>query len=265
MKVSVRGIAFASAVITICTAVGGCATQQELKKRIAGRWGPNPAIQDNDTNNNIRRQMLVLQYIVDDTLGVPPPTVDGSKHYWPTTSDAWLRVTKAGFNLGREDCEVYMDNLFRMARERQRNDSLLNAASLASNAILQATAVGKAVSIVGASFNMATGVNDAIYDSYLFAQAPGLIGEKVKDVQAAYRTSVESNPSSVQTPEDAYNAIQNYYSYCLPQSIEGLLLQKIADSNPAPAPNPPKVPTRKPNTLAPTNGAAIINQRVKLE
>jgi hypothetical protein len=91
-------------------------------------------------------------------------------------------VVEAGFNIGREDCEVYMDNLFRTARERQRNDSLINAASSASNAILTATQAQKAVSIVGASFGMLTGVNDAIYESYLFAQASSLIAGKVRDV-----------------------------------------------------------------------------------
>jgi hypothetical protein len=35
----------------------------------------------------------------------------------------------------------------------------------------------------------------------------------------------------ITTPEEAYNAIQNYYHICLPQSIEGVLLQTVADSS----------------------------------
>lgn len=243
-------------------ALTNCASNKEIKSRIGGRWGPDPAIQATEINDAMDRQMWVLQFIADRA-GIGTRSPDG-QHYMPGSSDEWMRVVEAGFNIGREDCEVYMDNLFRMARERQRNDSVINAASIASNAILQATAAQKAISIVGASLGMLTGLNDSVYDSYLFAQAPSLIGEKVRDVQATYRDLVERNKSSITSPETAYNAIQNYYSYCLPHSIEGLLLQKIADSTPSVT--PPTTPSKK-LTAAKSNAgtATSINQRVKLQ
>jgi hypothetical protein len=247
--------------LIVSGALTNCASTKEIKSRIAGRWGPDPAIQATDTDDAMDRQMAVLQ-IIADRADIGTPSADG-KHF-VLSSDDLMRVVEAGFNVGREDCEVYMDNLFRMARERQRNDSVINAASIASNAILQATAAQKAISIVGASLGMLTGVNDAVYDSYLFAQAPSLIGEKVRDVQATYRDLVERNKSSITTPEKAYNAIQNYYSYCLPHSIEGLLLQKIADSNPVVTPQ--TTPPKKPAAAKPVTGTTTsINQRVKLQ
>ena len=256
----IGGVTRVVIIMLFAGALANCASKEELKKRFAGRWGPDPAIQESEAKDFSERQSLVLQYIAAQySIGTPG---ENGARFLDTTD--WIRVTKAGFNVGREDCETYIDNLFRMARERQRNDSIINAANLASNAILQATKVTKAVSIVGASLGMLTGVNDAIYDSYLFSQAPGLIGEKVKDVQSAYRISIEQNPGAIMTAEDAYNAIQSYYSYCLPHSIEGMLLQKIAESSPktetpgAPAP-------KKPASKSGSNGAAILNQRIKLQ
>ncbi len=277
-----RRVGFCLALPLLSLLLASCASKKEIESRITGRWGPNPAIQSSDVSDTLDRQMTILQYIASrSAIGTFHSETKEATYYWPTTPSEWMRVTKAGFNIGREDCEVYLQNLFRMARERQRNDGLLNAGSVVSNAILQATSATKAISIVGASFNMATSFNDAIFDSYLFSQAPGLIGEKVKDVQAKYRTTIEEKPASIATPEDAYNAIQNYYSYCLPHAIEGLLLQKVADSKPAadPAPTPKKsadpapagaadapTPPAKPQTPpASKSPAAVLNGRIKLQ
>jgi hypothetical protein len=38
------------------------------------------------------------------------------------------------------------------------------------------------------------------------------------------------DPKLVVTSAAAYATIQGYYNYCLPQSIEGILLEKIAGS-----------------------------------
>jgi hypothetical protein len=141
--------------------------------------------------------------------------------------------------------------------------------SAATSAIVSATAhnPAKALSVLAASFGLATALNDAIFSSYLFTEAPGLISVKVKDLQDTYQQQVEKNQHPVTTlvsttkqtktdttgaanksasqtadtsstlvkpittPEEAYNAIQNYYHICLPQSIEGILLQAVADSS----------------------------------
>ena len=41
---------------------------------------------------------------------------------------------------------------------------------------------------------------------------------------------MEKNPSLISNAAEAYNAIQNYYHICLPHAIEGVVLQKVADS-----------------------------------
>jgi hypothetical protein len=111
--------------LIVSGALTNCASTKEIKSRIAGRWGPDPAIQATDTDDAMDRQMAVLQ-IIADRADIGTPSADG-KHF-VLSSDDLMRVVEAGFNVGREDCEVYMDNLFRMARERQRNDSVINAA-----------------------------------------------------------------------------------------------------------------------------------------
>ena len=243
---SARKFCSVIAIGLVSVSITNCSSQKEIKSRISGRWGPNPEIQAMEFNDTLQNQMSVLQYI-SDTAGVG--ALDSNKHYWPANPNDWMRVVQAGFNVGKVDCEIYMDNLFRMARERQRNDGIFNAAGLASIAILTATRAVKSVSIVGASFGMLTSLNDSVYDSYLFTQAPGLIALKVKGLQDTYQTSIESSPNLITSPEIAYAAIQNYYRICLPHEIEGVLLQKIADSQPTIT--PPTTPPKKPAAAVP--------------
>jgi hypothetical protein len=169
-------------------------------------------------------------------------------------------ITKWGFNVGRQDCEIYLDNLFRMNREKQRNDSLLTAVSAAAAAIVTGTTTAqKPLSILAAAFGLGVALNDAILQSFLFTEAPGLVAKKVKDLQDAYRDSVEKLPSQIADEADAYNAIQNYYHICLPHAIEGALLQTVADSDPATPPAPGSTPT-PPKPAAPSPSAKSLNR-----
>lgn len=215
-----------------------------------------------DVTSVVANQHKVLTYIVatgglakiDTSTGdiIDPP------------ANLWFRVAEWGFNVGRQDCEIYMDNLFRMSREKQRGDALLGGLGSATTAILTATSASPtALSVLASAFGLSIVVNDAVFQSYLFTQAPGLVANKVQDLQNEYRASVENASDALNTPEQAYNAIQHYYSICLPHSIEGTLLAAVSDTKtamkkPSGAAGAPKK-TKKTKTGA--SAADLINAR----
>jgi hypothetical protein len=222
-------------------------------------------------------QIQVLDYITWEAFNIHYEEALQQSSRAP--SDFWFEVAEWGFHVGRQDCDVYLNYMFRMNREKQRDDGIIAGVSAASSAIVAATTHNpvKALSVLAASFGLATALNDAIFESYLFSEAPGLISIKVKGLQDAYQQQVEKNQNPKQSgtvttsstttttqttvtqagtnstakttppdtstavvipilsPEQAYNAIQNYYNICLPQSIEGVLLQAVADSSAKPS------------------------------
>jgi hypothetical protein len=209
----------------------GC-TKSDMKAGFTGRWGPDPSLSAGDVQSVVSNQNQVLNYIILDA-GLAKISPDG-------TFDrpiAWFQVTEWGFNVGRQDCDIYMNTLFRMNREKQRNDSMFTALGTAAAAILTSTNSGqKALSIVAAAFGMTTALNDALFQSFLFTESPGLVAIKVRSMQDAFQETIEKNqtdgtPSNdISTAAAAYSAIQNYYSLCLPQTIEGTLLQAVAST-----------------------------------
>ncbi|HET8919992.1 MAG TPA: hypothetical protein VFN27_09965 [Xanthobacteraceae bacterium] len=254
--------------------LSGCNTTDYLVERYEWRWGPNPALPRSDVQTVIVGQIQVLDYITTQAFHIGYPGEEIPAGFGP---NFWFQVAEWGFNIGRQDCEIYLNYMFRMNREKQRDDGIIAGVSAATSAIVTATThnPAKALSVLAASFGLATALNDAIFSSYLFTEAPGLISVKVKDLQDAYQQTVEKNqiqqpktspkswivsttetkkiipskskssaPSQdsntttttvvarpILSPEDAYAAIQNYYHICLPQSIEGILLQTVADSS----------------------------------
>jgi hypothetical protein len=207
-----------------------CASRDELAKRIAGRWGPDPIIDAGEVASVVSRQVSVLLAIAKDArigrvVSTDPPLVE-------LTPADWYLVAQWGFNLGREDCAVYLNNIFKIQREKLRNHDLINAFQLATIGIVTATAPHspKTLSILGQAFGLTTALNDTILQSYLFTEAPGLISIKIKQLQDEYQKSVK--PADIKNAATAYSALQNYYNICLPQSIEGVVLERVAKSEP---------------------------------
>jgi hypothetical protein len=223
---------FSAAVVSALAT--GC-TSSDIKASMTGRWGPDPALPATEVSSVSSNQTQVLKFIIQDareaaeSIGKP---ADGKP-----TGLSWFDVTEWGFNIGRQDCEVYLNSLFRMNREKQRNDSVLTALSTATAGILTAATNGqKALSIAAAAFGMTTALNDALFQSFLYTESPGLVANKVKEAQDAYKATIEKNQfdtnshNNINSAADAYNAIRGFYHICLPQSIEGMLLQAVANT-----------------------------------
>jgi len=182
---------------------------------------------------------------------------------YAATDPLWYNVAEWGFNVGRADCTIYLDNLFIMAREKTRINGLLLDISAAATAIVTATAPHSvALSIIAPAFGLAGNVTNRVFDSYLFSDtSPGLIQSKVKDLQDGFQDTIRKNKDQINTSASAYAAIQNYYNICLPQSIEGVLLEKIASAtatatDPGVAPKPTVVTTKSGTTTIKTVPAA---------
>ena len=187
----------------------------------AGRWGPPAAIQAQAAADIIANQRLVLDYITS--------RAEISVSYQRPDPN-WYLVAQWGFNIGRQDCAVYMAELFRLARERTRNNGLLLDASGAATAIVTAVSPhARALSIIAPAFGLAGNINDKVLNTYLFSDAAGVVSQKVQDMQAKYEQNVD--PKSVISSAAAYSTIEGFYNLCLPQSIEGALLEKIAGSD----------------------------------
>jgi hypothetical protein len=269
-------------IIVACLLVGalsGCTSSDELQKRFQYRWGPDPAMPASDVQTAIGDELQVLSYITNNA------PLDAT-----SPDDVWFEVAEWGFNVGRRDCQIYMDYMFRLNREKARDDGMIAGLSAASAAIVGVTtkSPAKALSVLAASFGLATALNDAIFQSYLFSEAPGLISIKVGQLQDTYQQQVEKvqaevapgthklvttttmssklasksapagSPSGasqdttttvvkpITTPAQAFSAIQTYYNICLPQSIEGVLLQAVADTKATPSsPSNSSSPTLK--------------------
>ncbi|WP_201160108.1 hypothetical protein [Rhodoplanes elegans] len=185
----------------------------------AGWWAPESAIQAPQFASTLEKQAVVIGYLRT----VAPGSGYAARDY--------LTLAKWGFNVGRDDCEAYLHNLFLINRRKQRNNLLLAAANGATSAIVTATTSGqKPLSIIAAAFDFASAANAAISDSFLFSEAPGLVALKVKQLQDAYRNHVENGSIPVESDADVYKVIHTYYSICLPPYIEGILLDRIANS-----------------------------------
>jgi hypothetical protein len=257
------------------TTLSACTSSDELMQRFTYRWGPNPSLPASNVSTAIADEVGALNYITTTAFETPYPNIPSQFAGRPDVY--WYYVAEWGLNVGRRDCEIYMDYMFRLNREKQRSDSIISGLGAFASGLVTATSKSATtLSILAASFGLATAVNDAIFTSYLFSEAPGLISIKVKALQDNYQQQIEKNqqpqmasnhavssvvattkitgttntasaatptpPKSNATdttttvvlpiisPHQAYSAIQNYYHLCLPQAIEGVLLQAVADS-----------------------------------
>ncbi len=236
-----RRVQTAVGIVLTTVALGGC-------DALSGRWGPNPAITAPEFTNVAANQALVLNYLAGVAgYATSEGRVPG------LLPDQWADIAQWGFNVGRQDCEIYMDTLFRINRQKGRNDSILAGLQTAAAGIVSATTTSqKPLSILAAVFGLSVIVNDSVFQTYLFSEFPGLVSKKVADLQDEFRNSVVNKKVVVNTPSSAFYAVQTYYSMCLPHSIEGVLLQTVADAKPVtPASTTtPTTPANAPRTAA---------------
>ncbi len=92
----------------------------------------------------------------------------------------------------------------------------------------------------------------------------------MKEIQDAYRDTVlgKDNVGKIDSAAAAYNVIQNYYIICLPQTIEGTLLETVTNATPAssnPGESPDKTKKPKSKNAADNLNATSLNAKMKLK
>jgi hypothetical protein len=188
--------------------LGACASVDP-----AGRWGPDPTMPADHIDGVLDNQVKVINYI---------------QAFAPVRRK--FDIAQWGFNIGRQDCEVYMNVLFKLNREKGRNAGVINALSTAATGIATAANSSRAtLSYLAAVFGLTSALNEAIFTTYLFSEAPGLVAIKVREMQTSYANKLTED--DIPTEASAYAAIQTYYQMCLPESIEGALLQAVANTD----------------------------------
>jgi hypothetical protein len=216
--------------------LSACASPGDLQRMYTYRGGPDPAMPASHVDSVVLDQALVLRYIEDNAPDLRPG--QGADH--------WHDVAMWGFNVGRQDCEIYMNVLFKLNREKQRNGSVITAFSTAATAVVgvAGSSPSTTLSILSASFGLLSALNDAYFTTYLFSQVPGLVAKKVSELQETYVDSFRPNAEKpildIQSAADAYYAIRGYYQICLPETIEGTFLQQVAGGTPASVKPQPK-------------------------
>ena len=198
------------------------------------RYGPPPVIAAADVQASTANQLQILKNLAD-AAGVNPPSV----------SPDWFAVMEAGFNYVDEKCDVYITDLFKGTREKDKIKGLATLADKTSGAILFASGAAKVtMAVVAQSFGFAEGATDLIAGSYLYQIGPDAIQNIVNETRKAYRLSAYAKRRSIMYPTLAYHHVQKYLEICLPQTIEANVndaLKKakgVADTTPGPGINP---------------------------
>ena len=217
------------------------------KSQWLDRYGPDPILAQNTTADAANRQLGVVNAVLYAS-GHLEKDSDGK---YVTTglknSQDWYGVILTGFNVIDDACQVYMNDLWKINREKNRVKDVLTATGVAASAIISANANPSAttMNVLAQSLGLASSLTSAIGDSYLFAQDPAAVAQIVKKLQVAYRTDLANNLDTKGYPIASYSAVyfhmREYLSLCLPPTIEAQVQDLIAKAK-AGAQKPPGLP-----------------------
>lgn len=150
-------------------------------------------------------------------------------------SASWYEITLSGFNFVDDQCSAYFDSLFRLERDRRATVSGLGAFGQTANAILAASGESElTLTVVAQVFGLGRSITEIVADSFLFQLPPATTRDFVSTTQAAYRSGIASEASSINNPSIAYSYIRGYLDLCLPVTIEGMLVDTISSTQATP-------------------------------
>src|SRR4051812_11081866 len=160
-----------TALVLAAGALCGCTT---LENSIWGmRYGPSPLLVAETVQNDVERQTRVVAAIVAGARGIsvdpatgipleqvlPPP---GAQH----PREAWYQVILTGFNTIDDACMSYIDALWIMDRQKNRNSNILHAGGAVGAALLSAQVTPQtaaALLVLSQAFGFAGILNNAIF------------------------------------------------------------------------------------------------------
>ncbi len=216
-------IATPTALIFMCLLLLGCGSWSESWNN---RYGPGAVIQPEKVDISAARQMDVLRAL--------------SIRY--RVYDDYYELVLAGFNYSDEVCSFYLDNLHQFERRKSRIQNTLTLATSTATAVMNAADVSKdAVLYVTQALGFSSAWVGIVADSYLFRLSPGILSGIVRTLHDAYRADVARYRSQVDSYQMAYYKIRDYYSLCLPVTLEAKIEEYLAAAKGVPAKTGPGV------------------------
>lgn len=211
----------------------GCSS---IKAQWADRYGPDPVPSAMATIEASNREAEVVTALLRAN-GYARADVSNDV---PTSSLAWYGVILTGFNVVDDACQTYINDLWKLDRQKGRVRDIITASGAATAAIVGANANPSTATLttLAQAFGLASTLTGTIGDSYLFAQNPAALGQIVKKLQTAYRDDVAKNIDTRYYPISSYAAVyyhtREYLSLCLPPTIEAQVQDLVAKAKAKP-------------------------------
>jgi hypothetical protein len=207
----------ATGLIVTAGVLCGCTT---LDESLSGRYGPSPVLVAEAVQISVARQAAVVR------------AVGGTLLAEPVTRRDWYSLILSGFNTIDDACMTYIDDLWILERRKTRTSTILAVTGAAGAALIGAAAptpsTAAALVILAQAFGLATAINNAVADSYLYSQNAATIKKLIRKTTAGYRQDFADKTLAtsdevvypVASPGAAYHHMREYLALCLPPTIQ---------------------------------------------
>jgi hypothetical protein len=232
--------------------LGGCSSLTD----VSYRNGPDVDFPATQITSNLQRQDEAATLFINYALG---------ENAVPRNNADWHAAANTGFNYVHGVCDDYLNFIERLQRDKDTTDKGLGAASIATTSILAAANAANSLKYVAASLGLATSLNDAIFERYLFGQDVSVVKEKVDELMGAYESTVSAQ--TISSRADLILVVRNDLQYCTPAVIEANITSAIQGTS-ATVQTPGGAPVKTPGTPAPSGAipaaAAGLNAKATL-
>jgi hypothetical protein len=223
---------------------------------VGDRWGPSPVMVAGATAAAGNRQVAVVNAMILAADGnMFDPNAPALVVPRPIPGQGWYNVIMSGFNVIDDACETYIDDLWKLDRERTSLLAILTAAGAATAAIVGANggANSSTLLILAQAFGFSGQVVTALSSNYLYTKNPSTIKGLVKKLMDQYRTSLAKNTNDVDINSypAAYYHMRAYLSLCLPPTIEAQIEALVTASVPVTADKQGVIASQLVGTLPP--------------
>ncbi len=248
---------YSGLVLVAAFGLTGCS---EFRDLWTDRYGPDPTL---GIKTNVVARENVSEAVLREN-GVVRALLEGNgfgKENMPRSVPEWYSVILTGFNTVDDACQIYISDLWKFDRQKNRIKDIITASGAATAAIVGANtnASPATLTTLAQAFGLGSALTGSIGDSYLFAQDPATIGKLVKKLQVAYRNDLAKaivDPKAVaypiNSPAAVYYHTREYLSLCLPPTIQGQIQDALAKTTAAPDPTSGSPQPKKTLGVAPT-------------
>ena len=233
VSVGARMWAAKAAALTGAALLASCA---DFGYEWSDRYGPPPVPTSADVAQAATRE---LQIVAALAYASGLPVKDGSQTF-PTQRAGWYGMILTGFNTVDDACATYINDLWKLDRQRGRVKDTLTATGSAVAAIIGANSHPSTatLTILAQAFGLGTALTNALADSYLYAQTPSTVRTVVKKSKDAYRNDLATNFANSSYPVEStaavYYHIREYLSLCLPPTIQSQIDDLVANAKATP-------------------------------